>query len=243
MNEKSDCEKALCLGAWLASGSPVVAELAAASGVDWVLLDMEHGFLTEVDVLPNLMAFKGAASSAIIRVPSHEPSLIGRILDRGADGIMVPHVDSAEQARDLVRATRLAPQGVRGYSRSTRAHAYGSNPTASNAHPLLFAQIESLAAVHEVDAIAAVDGVDVLFVGPADLKRDLEASGEMTFEAALEEILLAAQNQGKETGIFLRDIKDVSDMAKRGVTRIAVNSDLGILRTAFASIAAGAKID
>lgn len=234
MNEHKLHDDGLCSGTWLASGSPIVAELAASCGPDWILLDMEHGYLTEADVLPSLMAAKGTKVAMIVRVPSHEPTLIGRLLDRGAHGIMVPHVDSAEEARSLVSAFRYSPEGMRGYSRSTRAHSYGLESQAINARPVFFAQIESLRGVDNVDEVAAVDGVDVLFVGPADLRQDLTARGaSLSYEEALTKVLQAAHRHQKRTGIFLRSQEEAERMAALGFSRIAVDSDLGILRAAF----------
>lgn len=236
MNKKTPSENTIRRGVWLASASPVIAELAAASGLNWALLDMEHGYLTESGVLPNLMAFKASATLAVVRVPSHEPSLIGRILDRGADGIMVPHVNSAEEARSLVQAMRHPPHGIRGFARSTRACGYGLLSEPGNASPLLFAQIESVTAVSQVEAIAAVDGVDVLFIGPSDLRHDIQSrtdSINLTYESAQDRILQAALDHGKHAGIFLRNANDAENLAKKGFSFIAVDSDLGILRTAF----------
>lgn len=229
-------DNVLCWGSWLASGSPIITELAVSCGPDWILLDMEHGYLTEVEVLPNLMAAKGSDAAVIVRVPSHEPSLIGRLLDRGAHGIMVPHVNTADEARGVVSACRYSPAGTRGYSRSTRAHSYGLNSKAENEKLLFFAQIESLQGVKNASAIAAVDGVDVLFVGPADLRQDLSSqtdSDGVSFEEAIALVIEACQTQGKAAGIFLRNKEEAQRMASVGFTRIAIDSDLGILRAAF----------
>lgn len=232
MNAKMKSQR----GAWLASGSPVIAELAVECGVDWVLMDMEHGYLTEPDILPNLVAFKGSQAKSIIRIPSHDTALIGRILDRGASGFMAPHVDTAEQAKALVQGMRYTPDGSRGFARSTRAYRFGLSKKASNQTPLFFAQIESKEAVQNVGDIAAVDGVSVLFVGPADLKHDLTARGEDTetaYAAALDTVLDAAQANGKQAGIFLRNREEADKMAAKGFQWIAVDSDLGMLRAGF----------
>jgi len=234
MNDHKLHDDGLCWGTWLASGSPIITEMAATCGADWILLDMEHGYLTESEVLPNLMAAKGSAAAVIVRVPSHDPSLIGRLLDRGAQGIMVPHVNSEEEARQLVAAFRYPPDGIRGYSRSTRAHAYGVNQKAVNDKPVFFAQIESLQGVKNASAIASVDGVDVLFVGPADLRQDLSSHpSAMTYEEAVSQVVSTCRTHHKRAGIFLRDRQEAQSMASAGFSRIAVDSDLGILRAAF----------
>lgn len=224
-----------CFGTWLTSGSPAVAELAAQCGLDWLLFDMEHGCLAEADLLANLRAVNGQGAFLVVRVPTHEAGLIGRVLDWGADAIMAPHVESAAQAHALVEAMRYPPKGVRGYSRSVRAFGYGLLPP--EADPLLFVQIESAEGVLHVDAIAAVDGVDVLFVGPADLKLSLSSSpAALSYEEALAAVAGAAQMHGIQAGILVRDRQDIPHLLHAGFGRIAVDSDLAILRAGFLSI-------
>jgi 2-keto-3-deoxy-L-rhamnonate aldolase RhmA len=173
----------------------------------------------------------------VVRVPTHEAGLISRVLDRGAHAIMAPHVESAEQAAALVRAMRYAPEGDRGYSRTVRAYGYGLVAPESVERPLLFAQIESLASVENVEAIARVPGVDVLFVGPADLKLSLAAhNSTITYEEALARVLAAAKSAGVHTGILARDRADVPKLLALGFTKVAVDSDLALLRAGFASI-------
>jgi len=227
-----------CLGIWLSSGSPVVTELAAQCGFGWLLLDMEHGALTEADLLGNLRAIGGHKPSVVVRVPTHEAGLIGRVLDWGADGIMVPHVETEEQARALVRAMAYPPRGIRGYSRSVRAYGYGLSAPESAAAPRLFAQIESAEGIENVEAIAGVDGVHVLFVGPADLKLSLSTqAGAPDYEDALDRVLVAAGHHSIEAGILIRDRMAAAPLLERGFTQMAVDSDLAILRAGFLSAA------
>lgn len=227
-----------CLGTWLSSGSPVVAELASLCGLDWLLLDMEHGNLGEADILPHLRAIRGPA--AVVRVPTHEPGLIGRVLDRGADAVMVPHVDSAAEAEALVRAMRYPPHGDRGLSRSVRAFGFGlrAPDTAPASQPPLLAQIESAKGVANVDAIAATAGVDILFVGPADLRLSLGCTpGAPSYDAALERVIAAARTNAKHAGILVRDRTETDALLQRGFTKIAVDSDMAILKAGFLSLA------
>ncbi len=231
--------ESVCYGSWLASGAPVVAELASLCGLDWMLLDMEHGFLTEEGLLQNLQATSGGNTAVVVRVPTHEAGLMGRVLDRGADAIMVPHVESAEQARALVRAMRYPPEGERGYSRSVRACGYGVKKDIEEQLPLLFVQIESVAGVQNVEEIAAVDGVDVLFVGPADLKLSLAveaAAVSINYEKSLDRVIRAAKSSGIHAGILVRDRKDLTSLIQLGFTKTAVDSDLSMLRDGFLSI-------
>ena len=226
------------LGTWLSVGSPTIAELAARCGFDWLLFDLEHGCLTEADLLSNLRAASGYPAALVVRVPDHGASLIGRALDWGAEVIMVPHVDQAESAQKLVQAMTHAPHGKRGFSRSVRALGYGRiNPSEVPA-PLLWTQIETAEGVRNVEAIAAVRGVHGLFVGPADLKLSLASTpGAPSFEESLDRVIHAARTHGIAAGILIRDPAEFPGLQQRGFTQIAVDSDLAILRQGFLAIA------
>ncbi len=224
-------------GTWMSIGSPAIVELAAECGVDWVLLDMEHGACTE-ERLPDLLrALRGSETRGIVRVPTIQPDLIGRVLDRGADGIMVPHVRSAAEAEMVVQAMRYPPVGSRGVSRTVRAYGYGLQTIDDRIAPLFFAQIEDLLGVDNAAAIAAVDGVDTLFVGPADLNHALShAATDITYESCLARVTAAATSVGKSTGILTRDRSTIPALRSQGFCWIAVGSDLGVLRDAFVSL-------
>lgn len=229
-----------CLGTWLSSGSPVVAELAAQCGLDWLLLDMEHGCLAEAELLDNLRAAGGRETVVVVRVPTHEAGLIGRALDWGADAIMVPHVNTAAEARAIVSAMKYPPEGGRGYSRSVRAYGYGLQKPETLPVPLLFVQIETAEGVRNVREIAAVPGVDVLFVGPADLGLSLSTEPDAPeYEDALDQVVDAAKERGIRAGILVRNADDTPGLLQRGFTKVAVDSDLSILRSRFLSIARG----
>ena len=230
----------LTLGTWLSIGSPVILELAAVCGLDWVLLDLEHGCGSEADVPEQLRAVRGGPTRGIVRVPSDRPDLVARMLDHGADGVMVPHVDRAEQAEQFVRAASYPPRGQRGVSRTVRAHDYGLRPLDGRPAPLLIAQIETLDAVREAAGIARVDGIDVLFVGPADLQHDpavRHPKAEAGFEECLDRVVAAAHAAGKAAGILVRDPGDLPRRMEQGFTFVAVQSDVAILRDAFRSLA------
>ena len=224
------------LGTWMSIGSPIIAELAAQCGFDWLLLDLEHGCGTEAAVLPMLQAIRGTSTAAIVRVGAPHPDLIARVLDWGAHGIMVPHVNSAEEATRIVQATRFAPDGHRGYSRTVRANDYGLRPLEEVRSPVVMAQIETVEGVSHAADIARVDGVDVLFIGPADLQHDLKhraASAPGDYEHCLSHVVTAAQEAGKQTGILIRDLADLTHHRDWGFTHIAVDSDLAILRKSY----------
>jgi len=228
----------LQLGTWLSIGSPAIAELAALCGFDWLLLDLEHGCEPEAALPGQLRALGGRAIKPIVRVGAPHPDLIARVLDWGATGIMVPHVESAEAAREIVNAAYYAPRGQRGLSRTVRTHGYGLAFSA-DVTPRIMVQIESVAGVENVEAIAAVEGVDVMFVGPADLRHDLEHHPDWKpadFETCLTAVVKAAQQQGKAAGILCRDLESITKYADQGFTVLAIESDLSILRQAYQQI-------
>jgi len=228
----------LKLGAWLAIGSPVIAELVGGCGFDWMLFDLEHGFESEAALPSQLRATVASQAKTVVRVGAPHPDQIARTLDWGAHGIMVPHVNSAAEAQACVEAMRYSPHGKRGFSRSARAYDYGLKPAPSPdamPPPLFMAQIETIAGVTNIDEIAEVDGVDVLFVGPADLQFDLQARGNSPwdFETCLDRVALAAARAGKASGILVRNPADLPALIKRGYTYLGLDSDLAILRQGF----------
>ena len=225
------------IGTWLSIGSPVIAELAGACGFDWVLIDLEHGCASEAALPSQIRALRGSSTRCIVRVPAHRPDLIGRALDWGAHGIMIPHVDTAEQAEAAVRAAYYPPRGTRGYSRSVRAWNYGlrtADPEAFS--PLILPQIESAQAVANAPGIARVQGVTALFVGPADLQFDLRNGGAKLpdeYQQSLVSVVAASRDAGKAAGILAREPSDFATFSSLGFAYIAVDSDLSILRNAY----------
>jgi 2-dehydro-3-deoxyglucarate aldolase/4-hydroxy-2-oxoheptanedioate aldolase len=226
-------------GTWLSVGSPVIAELAAESGFDWLLFDLEHGCGTEASLFSNLQAIKGTEAASIVRVGAPHPDLILRALDWGADGIMAPHIGSAAEAEACVQAIHYPPRGRRGMSRTVRAYNYGLNAPAGGEPvppPVLMVQIETLHAVENVGEIARVNGVDILFVGPGDLSFDISVrrgNSAAVHEDCLKEVVAAARLCGKQAGILVRDREDVGRLRSMGFTHIAVDSDLAILRNGY----------
>jgi 2-dehydro-3-deoxyglucarate aldolase/4-hydroxy-2-oxoheptanedioate aldolase len=224
------------LGTWLSIGSPVIAELAALSGFDWLLFDLEHGSGTEAALLPQLQAIRGTNTAGIVRVGAPHPDLIGRVLDWGAHGLMVPHVNSAAEAGNIVQAAHYPPRGRRGFSRTVRAHDYGLRPHDKTPAPIIMAQIETIEAVENARAIARVEGIDVLFVGPSDLNLDLKSrpkQAKRDYASCLKQVIAAANEAGKACGILIRDVADLPSLRKQGFTWLAVDSDLAILRNGY----------
>ena len=225
------------IGTWLSLGSPAVAELATLCGFDWVLLDLEHGSESEAALPNQLRALRGGQTQGIVRVGAPHADLIARVLDWGAQGIMVPHVNTASEAEAIVQAACYAPRGRRGYSRTVRAYDYGLQSASAEAFkPIIMAQIETVEGVKNAASIAAVDGIDVLFVGPADLQFDLTHGRDNTandFAQCLVQVVHAAKTQAKSAGILIRDLSDLQRHSDIGFNCIAIDSDIAIIRKAY----------
>ena len=179
-------------GTFIFGTSPLLVEVAGRTGLDWLLIDLEHGTADESDLLPLLMAAGLTDATPLVRVEVGERIRVGRALDLGAAGIMVPQVHSAEQARQVARWMRTQPAGERGIALFTRGMDFGRvghhGAAARHEDLLTIVQIESRAALDEVEAIAAVEGVDVLFVGPTDLSHALGIPGDIDHPAYLKRV-------------------------------------------------------
>lgn len=233
--------KLLGKGTWITIGSPIITELVSNFKFDWLLFDMEHGYLTESCLLGNIQAVRDGEIKQIVRVPSLDPALIARVLDRGASGIMMPHVSSSEQAKACVSAMRYPPLGTRGYSGQARCFDYGlSTPKDMKSidPPLLLVQIEDYEGVMNAEAIAQVEGVDVLFIGPSDLKLDLSTRDGLTLEFAdaIKMVADAANRCNIQAGILVKNIGDIPKYTQLGFSCLAIDSDLGILRKGYQSL-------
>lgn len=197
-------------GAWSGLDSPLAAELLARAGFDWVVVDLEHGAATESSLLAHLGAIEAAGATALVRPQSGERLRIGRALDLGAGGVVVPRLDTAEQAREAVTFLRYPPAGARGVALLTRGGRLGSvahgDVAGLNEDIVGIVQIESRGALEAAEEIAAIDGVDVLFVGPADLSHSLGVPGqfgEPVYQDALRRVADACRRHGKAAGILL----------------------------------------
>ncbi len=224
-------------GTWLGMGSSIAAEVAAHSGLDWVLVDTEHGIGEHEALVPQLQAVSGHDCAGIVRVSDNDPTRFKRVLDLGANGVMVPWIRSVEEAEAVVSATRYPPRGIRGAASITRATSYGNRPFAealSRAHEetLVIIQIERREALDSVEEIAAVEGVDVLFVGPLDLSVSMaipQQVDEPVFNEALERVAAAAKAHGKAAGILVMDAMQLAKVKGMGYSFIAMGADAGIL--------------
>jgi 4-hydroxy-2-oxoheptanedioate aldolase len=226
----------MLVGCFLNTGSPVAAEICGLAGYDWLLIDLEHGSATEADVLPQLQAISGTGTPTLVRVEANVRARFTKALDFGAEGVMVPGIDGAEDARRAVSHLRYAPEGVRGVAMLNRAAGYGARGRETvetfNERAVGVVQIERVDAVEEVDAIAALDGVDCLFVGPADLTHDLGIllqTDHPSYREAVEAVRRAAARHGKATGVLVRNGEEFRAYRELGFTLIAFGSDTGFL--------------
>ena len=228
-------------GTWISLGSPIVTEVISMMQFDWLLFDLEHGFMQEHDILPNLMAVKSSGTKVIVRVSEFRSGLIARLLDWGVAGIMMPHVSSSEEAARVVGAMRYPPFGKRGFSSSSRSFGYGENAPRNITEwepPLFIAQIENYEGVQNANSIAATEGVDMLFVGPRDLRLDLSvrksADERIPFQEAISLTVKAAISSGKQAGISPEE--DISDLCVMGFSAFAIGADLAVLRSGYKRI-------
>jgi 2-dehydro-3-deoxyglucarate aldolase len=224
------------IGCWLSLGSEVTTEVVGVAGFDWLLLDCEHAPNDVLSLIPQLMALKDSASTPVVRPPSNDAVTIKRLLDIGCHSFLIPMIESAEQARQAVAATRYPPRGIRGVSVSQRSNRYGAVPDyfkTIDDQIAVVVQIESKAGVDAVDEIAAVEGVDALFVGPSDLAAThghLGNPNHRDVQLVIERILAAATKHNKAAGILAPLEIDAKRYLNLGFSMVAVGSDLGLLR-------------
>ena len=238
----------LLVGTFLGLGAPVAVEAAGRSGLDWVLLDLEHGGGTEADLLPQLYAAQVTAVPTLVRVESNARLRFGRALDLGAGGIMVPRLETAEEAREAVSYLRWPPAGIRGVAlgaRGAMTTGIGHGDVATFADQLaLVVQIENPEIVDAADEVAAIDGVDVLFVGPTDLSHSLGIPGQFDHPRqieAYERVIAACRRAGKSPGILLRNVGGLERHIELGFRFIGVGSDLNYVIDGAAGVVAAAR--
>jgi len=221
------------MGVFSDLASPLAAELCGQAGFDWIILDLEHGAATEADLLSLLYAVETTPMAALVRVPSAERLRVGRALDLGAAGIMLPQLQSIDGVREAVSYLRYPPVGQRGVALRTRGGGMGSLGHGDvarvvNERIVGIVQIESAGTVADADAIAALDEVDVLFVGPADLSHNLGVPGRFddpTYLAALRTVLDACSRHGKAAGILIYDAAVLARHIDLGFRFIGLGSE------------------
>ena len=231
------------IGFWCTLPGGSVAELLAGSGFDWLLFDTEHSPADPITVLEQLQAAAPYPVSSVVRAAWNDTVLIKRFLDVGAQSLLLPYVQNAAEARAAVAAIRYPPRGVRGVSTVSRATRYGrvaDYVRHAEAELCLLVQVETAEALAEIEAIAAVDGVDGIFIGPSDLAASmghLGAPGHPEVVVVIEDALARIRSAGKPAGILTPD----RDFARRcldlGALFVAVGVDAGLLARATEALA------
>ncbi|HLH73262.1 MAG TPA: aldolase/citrate lyase family protein [Chloroflexota bacterium] len=229
-------EGKISIGSWLNLGSPLAAEVLATEGFEWLTVDMEHTAWGISDAAHAFRAIEARGAVPLARSWSHEPEVIARILDAGALGVVVPHVSTAEQARELVQAVRYPPLGKRS-SGTGRGRTFVDYFNDANDNILLIPQIEDPEGIENAPEIMAIPGVDVGFLGPNDLglamglKPSEIAAGNPEHERMLVRLLEACQQAGKPAGISVSDVAGAIKWIKQGFRMIDLSNDLTILQT------------
>lgn len=232
------------IGLWLGLGDPYTAELCATADFDWLLIDGEHGPNDLRSTLAILQAVAAYPAQPVVRVPHGEPAWIKQILEIGATTLLVPMVESAEQAQALVRAVRYPPQGLRGVgSGLARSSRWGARPAylhEANAATCLLVQVETASALRQAAAIAAVDGVDGVFIGPSDLSASMGLLGQPDHpevRAAITQAVQTVRAAGKAVGILATDPALAQHWLDQGATFVAVGVDATLLARATRELA------
>lgn len=228
-------------GCWINIFEPAVAELVGACGYQYALIDMEHSPVTVDSVLPMIRAVQLGGAKAIVRVPEKQSSWIGRLMDMGVDGIMVPMVNNAAEATELAQATIYAPEGTRGMAAGiVRASNYGLN-TAEYLENyrdnfMLIVQIETREAMEQAEQIAAVPGVDCVFIGPSDLAGSLGHQGQPEHKetrAAIRRIYKNVRKMGKPVSTLNFTSRNTKQLITDGFDLVFSGSDMTMLRMAL----------
>lgn len=223
------------VGAWLSSGSPATAEALGFTGFDFLVVDTEHTPIDVPQMTEILRAIAGTPAQAIVRPPWNDMVMLKRVLDAGGQSVLLPFVQNEEEAKRAVAFTRYPPAGVRGVAGTHRGSRYGTvaNYMKSAASELcVIVQIETLAALARLEAIAAVEGVDSIFVGPNDLAASMGHVGDMGHAAVQEKVAFAAKEcrrLGKPCGIIGGTPEVVATYLDYGYSWVAVNSDMGMM--------------
>ncbi|MFC7405612.1 HpcH/HpaI aldolase family protein [Georgenia alba] len=223
-------------GGWICSGSPVAAEIMAGSGLDWVLIDMEHAPNGLESVLAQLHAVSGYPATPMVRVPVGETVVMKQVLDLGAQNILVPMVSSPEHAREVAAMAQYPPAGVRGVgsglARSARWNRVEGYLPHGAEHVSVFVQVESVEAVRQAGEIAAVDGIDGVFVGPSDLAASMGLLGQQTHPdvvAAATTALTDITAAGKPAGVNAFDPAAAQAYTDAGAAYVLVGADVALL--------------
>ena len=223
------------IGTWLVSAAPSTAEAMGCVGFDFLVLDMEHTPIDMAQLVGILRTIDGTPAGVVTRLPWNDMVIVKRVLDAGAQTVMFPFVQNAEEARRAVASTRYPPEGIRGVAAVHRASRQG---TVSNYHRnaaaeiCVIVQIETLAALEALPEIAAVPGIDSLFIGPGDLSASMGHLGNLSHPDVLAKLAEGAaqcKRAGKPVGIVGPNPEVVAKYIDFGFTWVAISSDIGIM--------------
>jgi 2-keto-3-deoxy-L-rhamnonate aldolase RhmA len=237
-------EKKLTFGSWITIGDPIIAELMANTGFDWLTIDMEHSVITLTVAQDLIRVIELAGCTPLVRVSNNDPSLIKRVMDAGAHGVIVPMVNTKADAEAAVNAVRYPPQGFRGVGLA-RAQKYGFDfdgyKTWLEHEGIVIVQIEHKDAVRNLSEILAVEGVDGFIVGPYDISGSLGIPGEFTnprFKKILQDIMKKVKQSKQPAGyhVIPPDIKEVQNFIDLGYRFIAISLDTLFLGTACQTV-------
>ena len=235
------------IGLWCSLCSPVGAEILGDAGFDWLLIDTEHAPNDPFAVMQLLQAIQGAATPAVVRVAWNDAVTIKRLLDVGANSILVPFVQNEDEAAAAVRAVRYPPRGVRGVATNARATRFGrvaDYAQKADGEMCVLVQAETLDAVKRIEAIARVDGVDGIFIGPADLSASMGYLGQPRHPEVMKVIVDAIKRiraAGKSAGFLTPNRDDAKMIIAAGANFCAVGSDAGLLVAATNALVAAFK--
>ena len=222
---------------------PGAPAIFAAAGFDFVFIDMEHGNYSMETVADLIRGAKSAGIATIIRVPHLETHFISRVLDAGAEGIMVPMTSTRQQAEQIVRYSKYTPLGQRGFGNQTGQTDYKPLKTPdfmkeANEHTLIVAQIETREAIENIEVILDVEGIDVGLIGPNDLSISMGIPDQMGSEIitkAIEEVVESAKKKGKASGIHIANIEAIKKWRAKGMTVLAYSIDIALMYSASKS--------
>jgi len=235
------------LGTWVMAASPLVAEAVGCAGFDWGVIDMEHTPLDLMDVVHLLQATAGTPMLPVLRVPWNDTVVVKRVLDAGARTLLFPFVQNAAEAQRAVAATRYPPEGVRGMAGMSRGSRFGTTANyfeVANRQIGVIVQLETPAALAQLEAIAAVPGIDAIFLGPADLSGAMGHVGDLTHPEVMDVLQRAVrrcQAVGTPVGIVGGTVELVQQYRAMGFDYVAVGSDLGLLMSAAQAAIAALK--
>lgn len=241
--------KTVQMGLWMNLVSPIAAEALAGAGFDWLLIDGEHGPNDIPTILAQVQAI-GSRTSVVVRPPVGEVRMIKQLLDLGVQTILVPMIESADHAAQMVKAMHYPPVGMRGVGATiARASDYGRITdyiTTANDQTCLILQIESRAGLAALPEILKLDGVDGVFIGPADLAADMGYPGNAAapeVQATIDSTLAAIMASGKSAGILTFDAKVAQRYAAMGVTFLGIGSDVAVLVKAMTATLQAARAE